>query len=64
MTHITPHNPLKPPETTKPPSALIREELKTGYPLNIPDNLLINDATIQYKEDYILITADDVVVNL
>jgi len=43
---------------------LIREELKTGFPLNIPDSLVINDATIQYRDNYILITADDVVVHL
>ena len=44
--------------------SLIREELKGGLPLNIPDSLVINNAAVTYREDYILVTADDVTVNL
>jgi len=43
---------------------LIRKELRTGFPINIPDNLVIKDATIQYRDDYVLVTADNVVVSL
>ena len=44
--------------------SLIREELKGGLPLNSPDSLVINNAAVTYREGYILVTADDVTVNL
>ena len=43
---------------------LIKRELKDGFPLNIPENLQIVQARIEYRKKYILISADNVEISL
>ena len=45
--------------------ALVKKELKNGFPLNIPSqHILIEEAKIEYRRGYILISADNVEVSL
>ena len=46
-------------------SRVLEKDLQSGIPLNIPDKYLtVGSADISYREDYILVSADDITINL